>query len=80
MEAPLLYDLAPGARFEGDWYHGRTPDNIVVGKNTRIDSSACFKYYRATGPVEGRHMRPFVNWLNSHKLPGEKPYRVVAGP
>jgi hypothetical protein len=33
-----------------------------------------------TGPVEGRHMRPFVNWLNSHKLPGEKPYRVVAGP
>lgn len=33
-----------------------------------------------TGPVEGRHMRPFVNWLNRHKLPGEKPYRVVAGP
>jgi len=33
-----------------------------------------------TGPVEGRHMRPFVNWLNAHRLPGEKPYRVVAGP
>jgi hypothetical protein len=33
-----------------------------------------------TGPVEGRHMRPFVNWLNGHRLPGEKPYRVVAGP
>ena len=32
-----------------------------------------------TGPVEGRHMRPFVNWLNRHKLPGERPYRVVAG-
>ena len=33
-----------------------------------------------TGPAEGRHMRPFVNWLNSHKLPGEKPYKLVAGP
>jgi hypothetical protein len=33
-----------------------------------------------TGPVEGRHMRPFVNWLNRHRLPGERPYRVVAGP
>ena len=32
-----------------------------------------------TGPVEGRHMRPFVNWLNRHRLPGEKPYKVVAG-
>lgn len=33
-----------------------------------------------TGPVEGRHMRPFVDWLNRNKLPGEKPYRLVAGP
>jgi hypothetical protein len=33
-----------------------------------------------TGPVEGRHMRPFVDWLNRHRVPGERPYRVVAGP
>jgi hypothetical protein len=33
-----------------------------------------------TGPVEGRHMRPFVDWLNRNRLPGEKPYRLVAGP
>jgi hypothetical protein len=33
-----------------------------------------------SGPAEGRHMRPFVDWLNRHKLPGERPYRVVAGP
>jgi hypothetical protein len=33
-----------------------------------------------TGPVEGRHMRPFVDWLNKNKLPRERPYRVVAGP
>lgn len=32
------------------------------------------------GPIEGRHVRPFVDWLNRNKLPGEKPYRVVAGP
>ena len=33
-----------------------------------------------TGPVEGRHVRPFVDWLNRNRLPGEKPYRLVPGP
>ena len=33
-----------------------------------------------TGPVEGRHVRPFVDWLNRNKLPGEKPYKLVPGP
>jgi acetyltransferase-like isoleucine patch superfamily enzyme len=51
METPLFHDLTPGARLEGDWYHGAIPDNIVAGRNTKIDSSACFKYYRAKGPV-----------------------------
>ena len=33
-----------------------------------------------TGPVQGRHLRPFVAWLNRHRLPGERNYRLVAGP
>jgi hypothetical protein len=33
-----------------------------------------------TGGAELRHMTEFVNWLNAHLLPGEKPYRAVAGP
>jgi hypothetical protein len=32
------------------------------------------------GPVEGRHLRPFVAWLNRHRRRGERPYRLVAGP
>lgn len=33
-----------------------------------------------TGPVQGRHLAPFLQWLNSHRLAGERPYRLVAGP
>ena len=33
-----------------------------------------------TGGAELRHMTEFVNWLNGRLLPGEKPYRAVAGP
>jgi hypothetical protein len=29
--------------------------------------------------VEGRHLRPFLNWLNAHRGSGERPYRLVAG-
>lgn len=32
------------------------------------------------GPVQGRHLAPFLRWLNSHRLAGERPYRLVAGP
>jgi hypothetical protein len=32
-----------------------------------------------TGPVEGRHIAPFVAWLNANRLPGETPYRLVGG-
>jgi hypothetical protein len=32
------------------------------------------------GPVQGRHLAPFLQWLNSHRLAGERPYRLVAGP
>ena len=30
--------------------------------------------------VEARHLTPFVNWLNTNRLSGEKPYRLVPGP
>lgn len=33
-----------------------------------------------TGGVEARHLTEFANWLNAHRRPGEKAYRVVAGP
>jgi len=33
----------------------------------------------AAGPVQGRHIRPFVAWLNRHRLRGERAYRLVAG-
>ena len=49
METPLLFALVPGVHLEGDWFHGDIPGNILVGENTRIDSAACFRYYRATG-------------------------------
>jgi acetyltransferase-like isoleucine patch superfamily enzyme len=62
METPLLHDLVPGARLAGDWYHGKVPENIVAGKNTRIDSSACFKCYRATGPVGVRTGENVTLW------------------
>jgi len=32
------------------------------------------------GDVEARHLTTFVNWLNTNRLTGEKPYRLVPGP
>jgi maltose O-acetyltransferase len=42
-----------------------TPANIVVGKNTRVDSSACFKYFRAKGPVGLRTGENVTLWRTS---------------
>ena len=47
---PLLL-LTPGKALEGDIFPGSIPENIVVGENTRIDSGACFRKFRAKGPV-----------------------------
>ena len=30
--------------------------------------------------VEARHLTTFVDWLNTNRLTGEKPYRLVPGP
>jgi acetyltransferase-like isoleucine patch superfamily enzyme len=65
METPLLHVLEPGARFEGDWFHGAVPQNIVAGPNTRVDSSACFRYYRASGPVGLRTGANVTLWRTS---------------
>lgn len=51
MSPPLFHLLVPGAELPGDWNHGSIPTNIEVGENSVIDSSSCFKYYRAAGPV-----------------------------
>ena len=32
------------------------------------------------GDVEARHLATFTTWLNTNRLSGEKPYRLVAGP
>ena len=44
-----LYPLVPGQKLEGDWFNGSIPANIIVGKDTLINSSFCFKEYRARG-------------------------------
>jgi acetyltransferase-like isoleucine patch superfamily enzyme len=51
MTTPLFHPLVPGASLPGDWFPGRIPTNIVVGANAVVDSSFCFKHYRAAGPV-----------------------------
>lgn len=65
METPLLHVLTPGLRLEGDWYGGAVPQNIIAGENTRIDSGACFRYYRAKGRVGLRTGRNVTLWRTS---------------
>ncbi len=43
----LFHRVVPGTVLPGDWFPGRIPENIVVGENTVIDSSFCFKHYFA---------------------------------
>ncbi|MHB8576021.1 MAG: acyltransferase [Dehalococcoidia bacterium] len=59
MPAPTLYPIIPGGTIPDDWYGGTIPVNIVVGDNSVIDSSFCFKYYEAvkgTGLQIGSHV------------------------
>ena len=48
---PVLHDLRPGISLPEDWFDGRIPTNIVVGANCKIDSSLCFRPFKATGDV-----------------------------
>src|SRR5438309_3929051 len=65
MATPLFRVLKPGMRLEGDWFNGIVPENIVAGENTLIDSSACFRYYRAKGPVGLRTGPDVTLWRTS---------------
>jgi acetyltransferase-like isoleucine patch superfamily enzyme len=51
MSVRAFHPLCPGATLPGDWYPGRIPENIVVGGNTVIDSSFCFKHFYSEKPV-----------------------------
>lgn len=42
------HQLRPGLVIPDDWFPGRIPLNIMVGDNTVIDSSFCFKNYFST--------------------------------
>ena len=65
MATPLLHTLKPGMRLEGDWFNGAVPENIIAGQNTRIDSAASFKHYRARGPVGLRTGMNATLWRTS---------------
>lgn len=57
--SPALYPLVPGQKLEGDWFNGSIPTNIIVGEDTFINSSFCFKEYRALGKaglIAGEHV------------------------
>ena len=51
MSTQPFHALIPDTTLPGDWFGGRIPANIVVGTNTVIDSSFCFKHYFAVGPI-----------------------------
>jgi acetyltransferase-like isoleucine patch superfamily enzyme len=64
-ETQLFYPLVPGAELPGDWFGGTIPSNIVVGDNTVIDSSFCFKHFFAKGKVGLRVGSHVTIWRTS---------------
>jgi acetyltransferase-like isoleucine patch superfamily enzyme len=64
-ETQLFYPLIPGAALPGDWFGGTIPSNIVVGDNTVIDSSFCFKHFFAKGEVGLRVGSHVTIWRTS---------------
>lgn len=58
-ENRLFHQLIPGQPIAGDWCNFPVPENIEVGENTVIDSSASFKRYysrRALGLKIGNNV------------------------
>ena len=47
----LFQVLKPGIDIIGDWCHFPTPQNIEVGENTVMDTSACFRKYYSRLPL-----------------------------
>ena len=51
IEKNTFYTIIPGSSVPGDWFAGKIPGNIEVGKNSVIDSSFCFQYFFSTLPT-----------------------------
>ena len=51
VNTELYQLLQPGKDMAGDWCAFPTPANIIVGENTVIDTSACFRKYFSKLPV-----------------------------
>jgi acetyltransferase-like isoleucine patch superfamily enzyme len=60
-----FYPLEAGAIFEGDWFDRKIPANIIVGENTVMDSSVCFKNYFSSLPVGLRVGENVTFWRTS---------------
>ena len=50
-QSKVFHILAPGKKLEGDYCNFPIPENIEVGENTVIDSSATFKQYYSKLPL-----------------------------
>jgi acetyltransferase-like isoleucine patch superfamily enzyme len=61
----IFYELKPGISLPGDWFPGKIPVNIEVGKNTVLDSSFCFKHYFSALPVGLRAGSNITFWRTS---------------
>ncbi len=57
--------LQPGREIPGDWYPGKIPTNIKVGRNTVIDSSVCFKNYFSGLPIGFKAGHDVTLWRTS---------------
>jgi acetyltransferase-like isoleucine patch superfamily enzyme len=60
-----FYPLQPGAIFEGDWFQGKIPENIIVGENTVMDSAVCFKNYHSSLPIGLKVGKNVTFWRTS---------------
>ncbi len=62
---PQFHLIVPGEALPGDWFSGRIPQNVVVGEDSVIDSSFCFKHFRATHPGACRIGSHVTLWRTS---------------
>lgn len=57
--------LVPGIQIQGDWHTGTIPLNIIVGENTVIDSSFCFKNFFSVLPIGLKVGKNVTFWRTS---------------
>lgn len=48
MNSAPLSELIPGSKLDRDWFDGQIPENIEVGPECMVDSSAVFENFRST--------------------------------